>query len=980
MKGNKIELKLKGKAVNAIEGQNILQVLMANKIDIPHVCYQPNLGAINTCDSCLVEINGTIVRACSTMASGGMKVEYDSDKLMDLQEEALQRILQNHELYCTVCENNNGDCELHNSVHLRKLNRQKYEFRKKPYEVDDSNPFYRYDPNQCILCDRCVEACQDVQVNETLSIDWSREVPRVVWDNDVPINDSSCVSCGHCVTVCPVNALMEKSMLGKAGYMTGTEPKLKRVMIDAVKSYEPELGMKPVMAISIVEAKLRESQIKKTKTVCTYCGVGCSFEMWTKGREILKVQPMPESPANGISTCVKGKFGWGFVNSDERLTSPLIREGDHFRKASWDEALDLVAARLKELKDKYGGNSIEFIASSKGTNEEAYLVQKMARQIFGTNNVDNSSRFCQAPATTGLWRTVGYGGDAGSIDDIYNSDLIIAIGTNTSESHPVLATRVKRAHKLRGQKLIVSDLRKHEMASRADIFIHPNPGTDLVWLSAVTKYIIDQKWHSRDFLDQRVNGFDEYYRSLDKFTLDFAEKTTGIDKDRLVEIARTIRSAGSMCILWAMGVTQHQMGSDTSTAISNLLLVTGNYGRPGTGAYPLRGHNNVQGASDFGAMNAYFPGYQKVADDQIRKKFEKAWNCKIPSAPGFDNNSCLEAVEDGKIKGMYVVGEELVETGSSTNYIKKQLENLEFLVVQEVFLSETAKFADVVLPSSVSLEKEGTFVNTERRIQRLYKVMDPLPGTRSDSEILQDIAIRLGYDWNYMHPSDIMDEAASLVPIFSGVRYELLKGFKSQQWPVFKEDEGTPLLYKEKFNFPDGKANLFTLKWEPHFDLEEEFDLHVNNGRLLEHFHEGNETYKTEGIRDKVPNTFIEISPDLASERKIRDGDTVRLTSKYGSVKLKALVTDRVTGKELYFPMNSSGDTAVNILTSRVKDPVSGTPSYKELSVKMEKLESGDGKSPLPRTNPRYGHPKAQKGVLVEEKWSRKDYTKLTTE
>ncbi len=512
---------------------------------------------------------------------------------MEARLEAVNRILHNHDLYCTVCENNNGDCALHEAVHMLNMDSQKYPFEKKPYEVDDSNPFYRYDPNQCILCGRCVEACQNVEVNETLSIDWSLERPRVVWDHGVPINESSCVSCGHCVTVCPpVNALMEKSMLGEAGYLTSIPQDTKEKLIDFVKSLEPAIGMRPIMALSNAESALRSTQIKKTKTVCTYCGVGCSFEMWTKGRKILKVQPVPEGPANGISTCIKGKFGWDFVNSSDRLTRPLIRDGNRFREATWEEAIDRVARGLMRIKEKYGGgDAIEFIASSKGTNEESYLLQKLARQVFGTNNVDNSSRFCQAPATTGLWRTVGYGGgDSGSISDIYSADLILAVGTNTAESHPVIATRIKRAHKLRGgQKLIVADIRKHEMAERADLFIHPRPGTDLVWLSAVTKYIIDQGWEDRKFIEERTTGFEEYRKSLEPFTLDFAERETGIPREQLIRVAEMIHEAKSVCALWAMGVTQHQMGSDTSTAISNLLLVTGNYGRPGTGAYPLRG-------------------------------------------------------------------------------------------------------------------------------------------------------------------------------------------------------------------------------------------------------------------------------------------------------------------------------------------------------------------------------------------------------
>ena len=956
---------------------NFLKFLELNNIKVPHVCYQENLGPIETCDVCIVEMDGKLVRSCSLKPADGMKVITDSRRAKEAQIEATDRILKNHDLYCTICENNNEDCDLHNTVLSLKMEQQKYPFTEKPYKVDATNPFYRYDPNQCILCGRCVEACQDVQVNETLSIDWNREVPRVIWDNDVPVNDSSCVSCGHCVTVCPVNALMEKPMLGEAGFFTSFSDSTKQLMVKSVKSLEPFLGMGPVMGISNIESKLRESQIRKTKTVCTFCGVGCSFEMWTKGRKILKVQPSPESPANGISTCIKGKFGWDFVNSNERLTTPLIRENGKFRKAKWDEAISTVASRLVDLKEKYGGDSLMFIASSKGTNEESYLVQKMARQIFQTNNVDNSSRFCQAPATTGLWRTVGYGGDSGSIKDIYESKLILIVGSNTAESHPVLATRVKRAHKMNGQKLIVADLRKHEMANRADIFMHPVPGTDMVWLSAITKYIIDQKWHDSKFIEKRVNNFEAYYKSLDRFTMEFAEKTTGIGKDVLMKVAETIHQSPTMSVLWAMGVTQQDFGSDTSTAISNLLLVTGNYGKPGCGSYPLRGHNNVQGASDFGAMNAFFPGYQKVDDDFIRKKFEKAWNTSLPSKPGFDNNTCLEAVENGKIRGMYVIGEELVATGSDSNFIRERLEELDFLVVEDLFFSETASYADVVLPAAASLEKEGTFDNTERRIQRLYKVFDPAEGSRPDWEVVQDIARFIGFDWNYKHPSEIMEEAASLAPMFQHVSYERLEGFKSLQWPMNEDGTDSPTLYLKEFHFPDGKAFLYPLEWRPMVSVDAEFDLHLNNGRLLEHFHEGNETYKSIGISQKVPTSFLEVSPELAKERGIETGDNVRITSEYGSVKNRVLVTDRVSGKELYMPMNATGDAALNLLTGRNMDPDSHTPSYKDLSVKIEKLKDRKTGSPLPRTNPRFGHPKPQDGVMVEKKWEREDYKKI---
>ncbi len=971
MKGNSFETK---------EGETILQALIRNDVDIPHICYQPNLGPVETCDSCIVKLDGgSYVRACSHKVNSNITVDVESIDVKQRQEEAVQRILHNHELYCTVCENNNGECPVHNAVRDLRIDKQTYPFEKKPYEVDETNPFYVYDPDQCILCGRCVEACQDVQVNETLHIDWSLDSPRVVWDGGVDAGESSCVSCGHCVTVCPVNALMEKNMLGKAGLMTSLESPTKRKLIDIVKGVEPQLGMAPVTMISEVESKMRESQIKKTKTVCTYCGVGCSFDMWTEGRNILKVQPQPESPANGISTCVKGKFGWDFVNDGERLTTPLIRDGDKFREASWDEAIRLVAKRLTEIRKKYGGDSIMTISSSKGTNEESYLFQKFSRQVLGTNNVDNSSRFCQAPATTGLWRTVGYGGDSGSISDIYNAGLIIGVGTNTAESHPVLATRVKRAHKLNGQKLIVADVREHEVARRADIFLHPKPGTDLVWLSAVSKYIIDQGWQDQKFIDERVNNYDNYVKSLEKYTLDFAEKTTGLSKDQLVKTAEMIHESKSTCILWAMGVTQHEHGSDTSTAISNLLLVTGNYGRTGTGAYPLRGHNNVQGTSDFGSMNAFLPGYQKVSDEKARKKFEKAWNCKIPEKAGMTNNSCLEGIMDDAIKSLVVVGEELVVTGSDVNFIKKGLTKLDFLVVLDPFFSETAKFADVILPSSVSVEKDGTFTNTERRIQRIYKVMEPLEGTKPDWEIACMLAREMGFDWNYSHPSEIMEEIAVLTPMFSGVTYERLEGYGSLQWPVGPDGTDSPLLYIDEFHFPDGRAILNPLNFEKTLGIDTEYDLHLNSGRLLEHFHEGTETYKSPGISYFTPSTFVEVSPELAKERKIETGDMVRLTSRWGSLKTAAVVTDRVKGNELYMPMNDSGDEAVNILTGRDFDHDSGTPSYKDTVVKMEKLEGPPKKNVLPKNNFRWGNPRPQKGVLVEEKWKRSDYSPIVS-
>ena len=939
---------------------------------VPQLCYLKQMGPIETCDTCMVEVNGHLQRACSTVVHAGMKVSAESKRAWTAQLEAMDRVLGNHDLYCTVCDNNNGNCTVHNAVSEMHLKHQQRPYMNKPYEQDHSNPFYRYDPDQCILCGRCVEACQDVQVNETLTIDWSSKHPRVLWDGGEQIAGSSCVSCGHCVTVCPCNALMEKGMLQHAGMLTNLKQSALDSMIEVVKGVEPETGYPPILALSEIESKMREARVKRTKTVCTFCGVGCSFEIWTRDRHILKIEPT-EGPANGISTCVKGKFGYEYTNSTARLHTPLIRDGHTYREASWDEALTLIASKFTSIKKVHGPDALAFITSSKCTNEESYLMQKLARAVIGTNNIDNCSRYCQTPATMGLNRTVLTGGDSGSITDIETAGLVIIVGSNTAESHPVLATRVKRSHKLRGQRLIVSDIRRHEMAERADLFVRPRPGTDLVWVSAVTKYIIDNGWHAKEFIENRVNTFEEYYKSLAPFTMDYAESVTGIEVATLIRIAEEVVKADGVCILWAMGVTQHCGGSDTSTSFSNLLLATGNYGRRGAGAYPLRGHNNVQGASDFGSLPNYFPGYQFVDSSDIRAKFEAAWGVTLPVKKGLDNHEMMEAIHKGSLKCLYLKGEDTITSDGNANDVEKALSELEFLVVQDIFFSETAKYADVVLPASPALEKDGTFVSTERRIQRLYEAMPPLGDSLPDWRIIQLIANRLGADWKYTHPGEIMHEVASLTPLFAGVTYERLEGFKSLQWPVEADGTDSPYLFKDTFPFPDGKAKFYPLEYvPPSEDAGVVYDLHLNNGRVLEHFEQGAMTYKVPGIERMTPLNWVEVSPELAKERGMESGSKVEIESRWGMIRARVLVTDRVQGHELYMPMNSIAEP-VNRLTGAHVDRATHTPAYKETAVKMRVLEP-KGRSPLMGENFRNGTRTPQHGVEVERKWARADY------
>ena len=615
-----------------------------------------------------------------------------------------------------------------------------------------------------------------------------------------------------------------------------------------------------------------------------------------------------------------------------------------------------------------------FIASSKCTNEEAYLTQKFARAVIGTHNVDNCSRYCQNPATMGLFRTVGHGGDAGGIAELEQADLVLIVGSNTAESHPVLATRIKRAQKRGRMRVVVADLREHEMARRADLFLRPSGGSDLVWLQAVTRHLIDSGRHAADFIAERVNGFEAFRESLQPFTLAAAERETGIDAAQLEQLADLIAGARNFAICWAMGVTQHEGGSDTSTAISNLLLVTGHYGRPGTGAYPLRGHNNVQGTSDFGALANFLPGYAAWDDAQARARYEAGWGVRLPTTAGLNNHEMVDAIHAGRLHGLYIIGEDMALVDSNSAHVEAAFRQLDFMVVQEIFLTHTARFADVVLPACPSLEKAGTFTNTERRIQRLYPALPPHGESRPDWRILTDLANRLGAGWDYPDPAAIMAEAAALTPLFAGVRHERLAGYASLQWPVAADGADTPVLYTERFAFADGKARLQPVPWQPPSERPDaEYDLLLNNGRVLEHFHEGNLSMRSPGLRERVPAVFVELSPQLARERGIEDGAWLRLVSRRGAVRVRALVSDRVRGKELYMPMHGRHDDAINRLTGDAVDRAVTTPAYKELAVRLEQIGER-GERPLPRRNPRHGTPTPRPGVEVERKRSRDDY------
>lgn len=966
-----------GRSILPEGDRSVLDLLNRCGIDVPQICYHPQLGAIETCDTCLVELDGKLVRACATPIQAGQRVAVASPRAAGARQRALALVLQHHDLVCSVCDKN-GNCVLHATVLKEKVSSQSY--RSKPYPRDASNPFYVYDPSHCILCGRCVEACQDLVVNEVIRIDWKANPPRVVWDENAPIDRSSCVSCGACVSVCPVDALMPKAILGEAGLLTGFSESTKTSMTRLVKKVEPALGgFRPVLRASEWEARTRPSFVRQTKTVCTFCGVGCSFDVWTKGRKILQIQPRPESPANGMATCIKGKFGWDFVNSPGRLTRPLIRDGDRFRPVSWEEAIRFIAERLRAITTALGPDAIGILANCTGSNEEAFLVQKLARAVIGTHNVDNCARYCQAPASAGLLRTVGIGADAGSFEDIEGSDLVMTVGSNTAESHPVLAGKIKRAQKLRGQKLIVVDLRTTPMASRADLFVRPRPGTDLVLLNTVARYTLDRGWAANSFIEERTTNFEAYRASLESFTLEVGSQLTGVPMDQIVRVATMIHDARSFCILWAMGVTQHQSGTETSTAICDLLLLTGNFGRPFTGGYPLRGHCNVQGASDFGALPGFFGGYERWDDPAVVERYEKAWSVKLPTRKGLTSTEMVDSAGAGSLKAMLIFGEDKALADAHGSKVAEALRRLDLLVVCEIVPTATSRLAHVILPAAATLEREGSFVNTERRIQRFHRALPPLGESRSELEIVQMLANALGARWKYTSPADVIEEAAALVPRFSGVSYDRLEGYASQRWPVAKDGTESPFLYADRFAFPDGRARFHPPKWIPPLESDEQYDLYLNNGRMLEQFHWGNLTSRNAGIGAKVPEMYLEVSPELARERTLSDGDIVRVRSANGAIRLKVLVTERVHGKVMWVGIHDNGANTINRLTPDARDPTTQTGAYKELPVALEKLPpvSANPDSPLTLNNPRRYRGVAQIGVHVAEKRLRADYVPL---
>jgi len=888
-----VNLKVDGKEVSVPEGANLVEAVEAAGSFVPHLCWEPGLEADGACGLCVVGLEGSkrTVLACETPAEEGMSVQTGHPEAVAIRRRRLELIKSDHANDCQLCPKNER-CELQQASRAAGV---EIHVKKKlawPSDPDKSHPFFNLDRTRCILCGKCVKVCRDLQGLGALEMVGVNFAQRVRGRGDVDMADSKCESCGQCVDRCPTASLLPK----------------------------------------VFQVPTRE-----VLTVCPYCGVGCSIHLGIYYDRLTGVRADRDGPANRGALCVKGRFGIvDVVNSMSRLEMPQVREASGtLGTRSWDDVLDAVAERLRQ---HVGKGTFAILSSAKATNEENYLVQKFARAVMGTNNVDHCARLCHAPSVTGLRETMGSGAMTCSIEDIDRAGCLFVIGSNTSETHPVIGTRVRRA-KRRGTKLVVADPRRTDMAMRADIWLRHNPGSDVALLSGMALAILDAGLEDRAFIEARTRDVEALGEALSPLTPDAVEEATGVPWARIDEAARAVAGADGTIILYAMGITQHAHGTDNVRAVSNLALLTGNVGRPGAGVAPLRGQNNVQGGGDMGALPNLLPGYCSLTDDGGVARFEEAWGVPLPREPGIPLTEMWDAVLDGRIRAMWIVGENPFLSDPDASHVEEALRALDLLIVQEVFPTGTTDLATIVLPATTFAEKEGTFTNTERRVQRVRKAMEPVGKARPDWEIICEVARRMGVDgFDFASTAEVMDELARLAHQYGGVSHQRLDEKPGGlQWPCPDGGHpGTPMLHVDSFPTSDGRARFVPVRpgdvAEP---TDAEYPLVLSTGRSLYHFHTGTMTRKVSGLNDIRREEMVEINPMDARRLGVDDGTAVRITSRRGSVTAKASVTERSPPGTVFMTFHFS-ESPTNRLTIAALDPDSKIAETKVCAVRVE--------------------------------------------
>ena len=899
-----VTLDIDGVLVIVPEGTSVMRAASKAGVQVPKLCATDTLEAFGSCRLCLVEIEGRrgFPASCTTQVQQGMKIRTQTPKLAQLRRGVMELYISDHPLDCLTCPAN-GNCELQDMAGVVGLREVRYGFKGANHleaEKDASNPYFTFDPSKCIVCSRCVRACEEVQGTFALTVE-GRGFDSVISAGGKDFMESECVSCGACVQACPTATLMEKTIIDKG---------------------QPD---------------------HVVKTTCAYCGVGCSFRAEVKGNEVVRMVPEKTGRANEGHSCVKGRFAWGYATHKDRVTTPMIRKSvdDPWQVVGWAEALRYAASEIQRVQAKYGQGAVGGITSSRCTNEETWLVQKLIRAGFGNNNVDTCARVCHSPTGYGLKATLGESAGTQDFESVDYTDVIVVIGANPTHGHPVFASRLKR--RLReGAQLIVIDPRSIDLVRQphvaAAFHLQLRPGTNVAIANALAHVIVTEGLADDAFARARcdVAQYDKWraFVAEARNSPEATEAITGVPAASVRGAARLFAGARNGAIYYGLGVTEHSQGSTMVIAIANLAMCTGNLGRPGVGVNPLRGQNNVQGACDMGSFPHELPGYRHVSDAGVRATFEDLWGVVLDPEPGLRIPNMFDAALEGTFKAIYVQGEDIAQSDPDLRHVDAALRAMECVIVQDIFLNETSKFAHIFLPGATFLEKDGTFTNAERRIGRVRKVMPSLSGM-ADWEITCALAQELGYPMHYDHPSQIMDEIASLMPTFTGVSYARLDELGSIQWPCnAATPDGTPIMHVEEF--VRGKGNFMVTE----FVATEErvtpmFPLLLTTGRILAHYNVGAQTRRTENVRWHAEDV-LELHPHDAEERGIRDGEWVSLRSRVGETRLRAQLTERVQPGVVYTTFHHPV-TRANVVTTDYSDWATNCPEYKVTAVQVRR-------------------------------------------
>lgn len=893
-----VTLSIDNQEVTVPKGTTILEAAKGLGVEIPTLCHLKELAPDGSCRMCVVEVEGGrrggLTTACTAHCQEDMVVSTHSEKVADSRRFILDLLLSNHKLECFSC-GKNGDCQLQQYALDYGIDATSFtEGKRMPcHQEDTSNPFFSYDPEKCIMCRRCARVCQLRQGRDVLSIANRGFETKMMPSYGQAFDQSICESCGNCVSSCPTGALTAKDM----------------------KEY-------------------RKWETQKIPTTCPHCGTGCQMNLLVKNNRLVGVEPL-DGPANKNLLCVKGKFAsYKFVGSGDRLTEPLIKRNGIFEPASWEEALTLVSSKFNEIKAENGPDALAGFSCSRATNEDNYVFQKMVRAAFGTNNVDNCARVCHSASVHGLAQTLGSGAMTNPIADITEDvDMILLVGSNPEEAHPVIGAQIRQAIQT-GTQVVVVDPRKINLVKDSALHLQVQAGTNVAFANGMMHVILKEGLADRHFIEERTEGFSDLEKMVADYTPEKVAEICHIHPEDLIRAARMYAKAEKAPIIYCLGVTEHSTGTEGVMSMSNLAMLVGKVGKPGCGVNPLRGQNNVQGACDMGCMPYDFPGYQKVNNPEVTDKFEKAWHVPLNRNTGLTSTKVLPAATAGNVKGLYIFGEDPIVTDPDTGHVRQALESLDFLVVQELFMTETAAYADVVLPGISYAEKDGTFTNTERRVQRVRKAVEPRGQAREDYEIFCEVMTRMGYPCAYESAKEIMEEISAVTPSFGGINYERLEK-ESLQWPCRSlTDPGTPIMHVG--SFARGKGLFKAIPYKQAQELpDEEYPYLMSTGRMLYHYNTRAMTGRTEGINQIANHSYIEINAVDAQALGIQEGDKVEVHSRRGKIETYAAVGNRVFPQEVFMTFHFP-DGNVNEITNAVFDDIATIPEYKVCAVAIK--------------------------------------------